>query len=594
MRFWEVVQLPKLSTEEINDIRSKVDIVDVIGEYVPLEKSGKNFFGVCPFHDDHSPSMSVSREKQIYNCFSCGAGGNVYTFLMNYENISFIEAVDKVAHRIGMDLKLQKNKPMQSDGNEDLYEMYNYAVMLYQNNIHSQIGEQAKKYLRERELSDEIIKEFKIGLASTRRDDVTKFLRAKKYKDARMIQSGICSKNEYGMHDVFINRIIFPLCNPVGQVVGFSGRQYNLKTQNKYINSTETPIFKKGETLYNYYKAKEFVKRDKCVIITEGFMDVIRLYSVGIKNAIASMGTAITKEHTKLIRRLSTNVVMCFDGDDAGIHAAYACGLELEKVNIHPKVIVLEDGLDPDDFIRERGKEAFLEHLEHPQSFLDFKLNYYRRGKDLRSKEELAIYINQVKDELAHLKDDVLKTLTIDKLAEETGINRDLFGLEVKQMKQKPVVNPKPVEQPRALKHHLDKYHKAERALLHYMLYHKEISTVYKKRVSYLPSETYRFLANEMVVYYQDHETLELADFITFLKNNDSLIQTLNEVVNFGYKEDYSDCEIEDYLHTLHEYNLNFELDRLNQQLRQEMDLSKKIEIVQQITELKMRSEQNE
>ena len=340
-------------TDELRDeIRRSVDIVDVIQEYIPIEQKGKNYFCICPFHDDHNPSLSISPDKQIYTCFVCGAHGNVFNFVKEYESISYYEAVKKLADRVGIhvDINFAKEKKV-NNVNKDLYGIYDIASKFYQNNLLTKEGIDAIEYLKSRGFTDEIIKTFDVGLST--RTPLFKLLKSKGYKDDIITSSGICSISNGTLYDMYVIRIMFPLYDLEGKVVGFSGRIYKTKDDSKYVNSRESDIFKKSELLYNYHRAKEFCRKKKSVIIVEGFMDVIALYMVGIYNVVASMGTAITKEHAKLLKKLSTNVIMCFDGDDAGNKATLACARELNEIGIYPKVIRLPDKLDPDEFIKQ-------------------------------------------------------------------------------------------------------------------------------------------------------------------------------------------------------------------------------------------------
>ena len=254
-----------LSEEKINEIRTSVDIVEIISSYLPLIAKGKNFFGVCPFHSDHSPSMSVSKEKQIYTCFSCGATGNVYNFIMDYENVSFIEAVKIVANKAGFILNI--NDDLKTDKNKKLYDIYNISQKFYMNNINTANGIDAKKYLEKRNINNDCIKEFGIGLAIDSRDSLLKLLLNKNYDAKDIEKAGLVIKNNYGYSDMYSDRIMFPLFDLTGKIVGYSGRVYNKDIKPKYYNTKETEIFKKGETLYNYHKAKESVRENNKLIV---------------------------------------------------------------------------------------------------------------------------------------------------------------------------------------------------------------------------------------------------------------------------------------------------------------------------------------
>ena len=373
-----------MDNDVINKIRESVDIVDVVSKYVSLVPKGKNYFGVCPFHSDHSPSMSVSKEKQIYRCFSCGASGNVFTFIQDFEHVSFNEALKILGDMAGIPVNGVSVKTRHKEENQSLYDIYDISSKFYINNLNTGFGVDAKEYLHNRGITDDLIKEFDIGLSLNDREFLTKLLVKKNFKYEDMIDSGLIIKNDYGYSDIYVNRIMFPLYDINGRIVGYSGRIYNKQDSSKYINTRETKIFKKGELLYNYHRAKDACRISNTVIITEGFMDVIRLHSVGIFNVVAAMGTAITKEHILLIRRLARNVILMFDGDGAGAKATEACINLLLEYNITPSVVRLPENLDPDEFILKYGKDSMISKLENPINIMDFKLSYLKNNKDFQ------------------------------------------------------------------------------------------------------------------------------------------------------------------------------------------------------------------
>ena len=307
----------KITQEEIENIRQNIDIVDIISEYIPLTSKGKNFFGICPFHSDHSPSMSVSREKQIYKCFACGASGNVFDFVKEYENINFFEAVKILAKKAGIKININENSYIKNT-NQVLYEIYDVAQKFYKNNINTTDGKQAREYIEKRHFNLDIIKDFDIGLSLDKDDGLTNILLNKKYKSEDMIKTGLINKNEKGLKDMYISRIMFPIEDLNGNLVGYSGRAYKDTKTNKYFNTKETEIFKKGEILYNYSRAKKEAKEKNQIIIVEGFFATIRLYTIGVKNVIATLGTAFTSKHALIIKRMASEVMLCFDGDNAG------------------------------------------------------------------------------------------------------------------------------------------------------------------------------------------------------------------------------------------------------------------------------------
>ena len=576
-----------LDNSKIEEIRKSVNIIDVISEYLPLTQRGRNYFGVCPFHDDHSPSMSVSPDLQIYTCFSCGATGNVFKFIMDYENVSFMEAVRKVADKGGIDVNLSGIKSKRVV-NSDLYEMYDIAKKTYQNNLNSEYGVKAKEYLKDRDISEEIIKEFGIGLSLIKNDVLTSIFIKKEYKNADIIKSGLIVQDGRGMHDIYSNRIMFPLDNLEGKTVGFSGRIYDTKDSSKYINTKETEIFKKGEILYNYHRAKDACRLSKTVIIMEGFMDVIRAYTIGVTNVVASMGTAITRNHANLLKKLAPNIILLFDGDAAGEKATLSCIDELANVGVTPKIVRLEEDLDPDDYIRKYGKERFMEKLNNPMNVMDFKMQHMRFNRNLNDPVELAKYINECLGELNRIDDDILRELTLKKLVNESGIDENLLRSKLvkKEVKKEKVVRVEP---------RYNKYEKEERNLLYYMLNSVSAIKKYMKKVVFLPDDNYRTLANKIRYFYEEHNNkFDVADFYTYISRNDNeeLIKILDSVLNMSGT--ITDEKIDASLEAITGFNLERERNRIEKEIGTEIDLSAKKEKLNKLVELKRRGEKND
>ena len=315
-------------------IRSKTDIVDIVGERIPLISRGKNYFGLCPFHDDDNPSLCVSREKQIYTCFSCHATGNVFTFLMNYEHKDFYDVLKYLGEKTGVEVRGRK-RGTSNTKYIDYYNAYEFSSNYFQNNLHTKIGAEARNYLKSRGLDEKVIKDFKIGLSLENNDDLTKLLTKKGFELSNLNNWGL-SVNDY---DIYKDRIMFPLFDITGKTIGFSGRIYKDSDQNKYLNTRETVVFKKGLILYNYHRAVEEVRKMHYVIVMEGFMDVIRASTIGFNNAVALMGTALTHEQIKLLKRLSNNIILCLDGDNPGKKASLTNGELLLKEKVEVKVI---------------------------------------------------------------------------------------------------------------------------------------------------------------------------------------------------------------------------------------------------------------
>ncbi len=574
-----------LSSDEIKNIRTSVDIVELISKYIPLTQRGKNYFGICPFHDDHTPSMSVSKEKQIYTCFTCGATGNVFKFIQDYENVSFREALKIVADYAGIDINIGLIKEKKAP-NQELYDIYDISTKFYQNNINTIEGKIAKQYLYDRQITEEIIKEFQIGLALKNDDLLVSLLSKKNYSKESIMKSGLVVKRKSGYADIFYKRIMFPLYDLRGRVVGYSGRIYNGEDDSKYVNTMETEIFKKGELLYNYHRAKDEARIKNQIIIVEGFMDVIRLYSVGIRNVVATMGTAVTKVQANLIKRMAKNVILCFDGDDAGAKATFSCSNELANIGVKAKVVRLEENLDPDEYIKKYGVEKFQYKIDNPINIMDFKLTYLKKGKDFNNNIEKADYINNVILELNKIDDDILRELTINKISEESGLSIDLLKSKLNISEQKQEIN-EIVEQKNKK---LTKYEKAQMYLIFYMLKSPSVIKTYEKKVTYIPIEKYRKLAYEISYFYKKNNKnkMEEADFITYLsQENEKLIDVVGDINSLNLKEEFTQEEIEDYVNVINEFNIKNECKTLRKKIDEQQDITSKAKMLQRIIDLK-------
>ena len=569
----------------INEIRNSVDIVDVISSYIPLISRGKNYFGVCPFHDDHSPSMSVSKEKQIYTCFSCGATGNVFNFIQDYEKISFKDALKKCADIAGIDVNIKGDTKKLK--NQELYDIYDMAQKFYQNNLNTEYGKKAISYLQSRGLDIDTIKHFNIGLSLNTNDTLFNILRKRNYAANLLIKSGLITENN---KDVFVNRIMFPLYDSNGRLIGYNGRIYNNEDTNRYVNTKETEIFKKREFLYNYHSVLEDVRRQKQVIIMEGPMDVINSYQHGIKNVIATMGTAFSPEHALLIRRLKCEVILCFDGDDAGRKGTKLAIDELTKIGIIPKVVMLDNGLDPDSALKQDEK-MLKDLIANPLTIMEYKEKMLHNNLNLKNTEELAIYVNDMLKEISKIDDEILKEITINKLVLESKLDKELLLEKLANLNKK---NEKVVDIPKVEKKKIDKYEKSERNLLYYMLHYGDVITMYDKKVTHISNDSYRKLAYQVSAFYKKNKYINVADLITELKDDKDAIKTIGELESLNLHEKYTEEEIDDYLNNILEENINNQISIYKKELQAENSLDKKIEYANKLVEFKLRSEEND
>lgn len=572
----------RVNNDLANAIRSKVDIVDIIGERIPLVSRGKNFFGVCPFHEDSNPSMCVSREKQIYTCFSCHATGNVYTFIMNYEHMDFKETLKYLGDKVGIDTaSVQITK--KSTKYDKLYDAYNLSLKYYQNNLNSNIGKQAKKYLADRQIDETLIKEFEVGLSLESRDDLTTLLTKKEYDLVTLNRIGLSSDD----HDIYNDRIMFPLYDVSGRVVGFSGRIYKDNGQNKYLNTKETEIFKKGEMLYHYHIAKEECRLKKSVIVMEGFMDVIRASSIGVKNTVALMGTALTKEQTALIKRLSNNIILCLDGDNPGQHAMLSIGSTLLENGIEVKVIVLPNPEDPDSYILKNGKERFLGLIENAINFSDYKMQKLRENVNFKSDEETSHYINQVIEETAKINDEIRREVILKRLAKEFDIGYNTLEMRINSLIKKETKYEDIIVQTKVIEKK-DKYAKAFEQIIYFMLNNDWVITQVENEHIIFPTEVERTLCSEIIYYYKKYGNINVADFYTYVQDKENILVYLNKLLASDYLEKTSKDELFLYFKVVREFILNQEIKRLTILMKKEVDPIEQAKIVEKIRRLRL------
>ena len=573
--------MANISYEEILSIQRKANIVDIIRDYVPLTQRGKNYFGICPFHDDHNPSMSVSPEKGVYKCFVCGNAGNVFNFVMEYEKVSFYESVKIVADKIGVSIDISTSKK-ENTKKSPLYDIYNISYKFYQNNLNTVYGKDAKKYLLNRKIDEDVIKNFNIGL-SLSDSELCNALKAKGFKDDDIVSSGVAVQNGNNIYDIYKNRIMFPLYDLEGNVVGFSGRIYNQKSESKYINTKETEIFKKGELLYNYHIAKKEARKEKNIIVVEGFMDVIRLSTIGIVNVVATMGTAVTKYQLNLIQKLAPNITLMFDGDKAGEKATNAF-IELANGNdSNIKVVRLEDNLDPDEYILTKGKDKMIYNLSHAQSVYDYKLSSYKENIDFNDSKEVSNYINVMIKEFEKIDDDIVREIEIKKLSESTNVSYDLIKSKLKDSEKKVIITHKP----KNIK--INKYEKASKYILYRMINDNNMILYYFNNLSYLPNDTERKLASEIVLFYKKFNSFNLSDFIIYLEDKKKLINLVVDISDLKYTEDELNDNIDNYFDVIKESLYNNQIVKLTSELKNESNSVKRMEIAQKIVDLKIK-----
>ena len=417
--------MARVPEETIERIRNTADIYDVVAQYVDLKKRGRNFFGLCPFHSEKTPSFSVAPDKQIYHCFGCGAGGNVFSFIVEHEKISFIEAVKQLGHKYGIQVDYQSgpaNKIFSS-----LYELHDIAVKLYHNILFSEKGKAALDYLHNRGFNDDTIKTYHIGFAPDSWDTLSNTIKTSSFKDNVYEKTGLFIKTDRGWRDRFRSRIMFPIYHQSGKAIAFGGRIFNKDDPAKYLNSPETPLYRKSEVFYGLHKTRDSIRKFSTAVLVEGYTDFLQLVQLGIPNVVALSGTALGNNHASQIRKFASKVYLAYDGDDAGINATLRAGYVLFQAGVEPLVIPMPNDKDPDDWVREEGVNAFQEAMGSSMPLLLFHL-HKRDVKNLsgtdrsRIVKEILKEISLINDGI--IRDDLLKSLSQELQLDEVEVYR--------------------------------------------------------------------------------------------------------------------------------------------------------------------------
>ncbi len=438
------------SDEVVENVRSQNDIVDVISSYVRLQKKGSSYFGLCPFHNEKSPSFSVSRQKQMYYCFGCGAGGNVFTFVMEYENYTFAEALGMLANRAGISLpqiEYSKEQKEKESLKTTVLEVNKLAAKYYYAQLKSESGQVAYNYLANRELSEETMLQFGLGYSSKYSNNLCRYLKSKGYSDEILGKSGLVNFDEkQGMYDRFWNRVMFPIMDANNRVIGFGGRVMG-DGKPKYLNSPETIVFDKSRNLYGLNRAR--TSRKPYFLICEGYMDVIALHQAGFTNAVATLGTALTSGQASLIKRYVQEVYLTYDSDEAGTKAALRAMPILKEAGVSAKVLRMEPYKDPDEFIKAEGAQAFEERIAKSRNGFLYSIEVLERSYDMQSPEGKTAFYNEIAVKLLEFEEELERNNYIDAVASEYNISADsLKKLVAKMAVKKGLV--KVVERPKS------------------------------------------------------------------------------------------------------------------------------------------------
>ncbi|WP_026659560.1 DNA primase [Butyrivibrio sp. AC2005] len=494
----------RYSDEIIEEVRSRSDIVDIIGQYVSLKRSGANYVGLCPFHNEKSPSFSVSPSKQMFYCFGCRVGGNVFSFLMKYDNLTFGEAMKTLAERAGVKLPEEDESPqakMMRDKRQTMLEINKEAAKYYVYQLKTPAGEKGLKYFRDRALSDETIKKFGLGFANVTSDDLVKYLRSKGYKDATIIEAGLASHDEkFGTHDKFWNRVMFPILDANSKVIGFGGRVMG-DGKPKYLNSPETMVFDKSRNLFGLNYAKN--ARAGYIIICEGYMDVIAMHQAGFGMAVASLGTAFTPQQANLLKRYTDLVILSYDSDGAGTSAALR-GIEILKgAGLKGKVLNLKPYKDPDEFIKNEGREAFEERIKKAENPFFFEISVKQKEFDMSDPAEKTEFHRFIGKKLCEFTEAVERENYLEAVAQRYMISADdLHKLVASLAAEGGIVKtkaaPKPIKAAGVIKE--DPSRKPQRLLITWLADEPKVFSTVKKWINPedFSDDMYRSIADEL------------------------------------------------------------------------------------------------
>ncbi|MDD3067905.1 MAG: DNA primase [Acholeplasmataceae bacterium] len=548
----------------IQEINEKTPILDLVSEFVSLSKRGKNYMGLCPFHQEKTPSFSVSPEKNIAKCMSCGEGGSPINFYRKIKNISFEQACQELAIRAGIEVKATnvRKEPFEKE-----FKLMDEAANFYQFNLkHSEKGHEVLDYLNKREVSEKLTDHFRLGYAPPFGNTLYQLLKDKGYDTSDMIKLGVVKQSDDGSYyDLFSDRLIFPITDPRGNVVGFSGRSLNPKEAAKYINSPESVIFKKGSLLYHLFEASSVIRKSKQVILYEGFFDVISSFGAGIENGVASMGTALTKEHAKLIKNVTSSVIIAYDGDRAGLKASEQAISILEKEGLKIEVLTIPEKMDPDDFIKAYGAEKyenlFAEFLKDPYQF---RYAYYKMGKDLQNANDIKTFkLNVIK--MIDYADASIRQIYLKKLSEDLGI--PIEDITSKKMDIPTRILPKPDK-----KSMIDRHTRAEYYLIFAMLRDKKHAKTIQKQLKRtdFADHVAASIRSKIIDYYEEHEVLLLDDLMDTLPLDErSFLEDI--ILNDWFwkmKIEMQDIEILDYAKLVKEASLKRRLQYLNEKIK--------------------------
>ena len=449
--------MARYSDEIIDDVRQSNDIVDVISQYVGLKRSGRNYFGLCPFHNEKSPSFSVSPEKQIFHCFGCGVGGNVFTFLTKIEGINFVEAVQLLAERANIQLPTLGNNldSAKEELKSKVYKVNEFTAQYYHEKLYRPESKIAQEYIKKRKLSNETLKAFKIGFSGNF-DELYRELKKQGFEDREILESGLVNKNERGQYiDRYRNRLMFPICDARGRVIAFGGRVLD-NSKPKYINSPENVVYSKGRHLFGLNVAKKYDIK-KRLLIVEGYMDVISLHQRDIHNVVASLGTALTQQQGYLLRNNTEQIILSYDSDEAGQTAKVRAMEILQNMGCDIRVLQMEGAKDPDEYVIKYGNARFQNLVDKAISVIEFKVKILRQSLNLESTNDKIKFLNEIAKLIAKIDNSMEREVYIEKIAKEYDVSKEAIYAEVNKLTYKESKDDKILSRPKPVVRHIER-----------------------------------------------------------------------------------------------------------------------------------------
>lgn len=573
-----------ISEDDIKAIRQQADIVDVMSRYITLEKKGKDYKAICPFHDDHDPSLSISTDKQIFKCFVCGTGGNVFTFVQKIENISFLEAVCKVAELIHYPLHMDTSQfQPKVDQNQPLYDCVQSYIRFLTYELQSENGESVKRYLSQRKINEDIIKRFEIGYAPESSRSV-KYLKAKGFNEQILTDTGLIRTHDLDTYAVFDNRLMIPIHDENGNPVGFTARRLNEdKDVAKYINTSETKIYHKGHLIFNYHRAKEFAKKNKRCILVEGAMDVIAFEKADIHESIACLGTACTKEQITLLKRLNVPLVVCYDGDKAGKAATYKFGKLAVDYELNFSIVKNTTGKDPDEIFNELGKDELYLSVHKTVSFVEFLFDYLPNQYDLDNYEDKKKFTSEMQSFIERTCTDFEKADYYSRIRDLTGFDLSHQSANIPAPKKESrnnaavVRNIEPLKNGRTL---------AEHGVLWMILNSKLAADQFKDQIGFFQDPVCEELSLYCYDMYRNMDHIDFDVLMSYIEKEDVRNLLVSLMENPFHVDGYNEDFFNDSLMKIKECTLQAQIDNLNDQIKNVQDPMLKISLASKKQEL--------